>query len=408
MGVIPNGLAGVTPGPIQQATGVTGGEGISRLATLDQPTAESILKQLFVLDNASLDNPLQTIYSGLRQGISLPLAIAEALAKRLLGLPDDFMFFNMDHVKTALKKVPLLGDLAEALTGVEDGDLNDLGSWALGVRNSIQEIIDKIANAVFGGLLSGNPIEAVADAIGALLGGVRNAQSSANIANAGLAAVQATLAAADTDNPNALSGSDQFDRAAANDPGPMYDTIYIGSGGGTWETNGNGLLVWDQSGGQTRSAFAVRNDIAFDSDFQVLTVVITEKIRPEATVWLLPRCNDDATSTCWVAATDEAVQFGYIGGGTSTPLSPVIEYDRADGEIWEVWSGTSLTPPNDRRFIIRRNNLTLFEFTDVAAVTAMGSSNRRIAAGVTAGAGGFVQHAPPPFDAIAFADRKIA
>lgn len=135
-GVIPNGPDGITKGPLQEATGVdaqTGG--IARLATFDQPTAEALLKALFVQGNTNLGQVVELIFTGLRTGISLPLAIIEGIAKRVLGLPDDFMFFNVDQALSMLKKVPLVADLVELITGVEDGDLEDLGTWFLNFRN---------------------------------------------------------------------------------------------------------------------------------------------------------------------------------------------------------------------------------------------------------------------------------
>lgn len=140
MGVIPNGPDGITPGPVQDATGVTGGQGIQRLSTFDQPTAEVILKELFVFDNMNLGEIIGVVFNGLRAGISLPLALAEAIIKKLLGLPDNFMFFNLDHALATLKVVPGIADLVEALTGFEDGDLADLGTWFLNLRSFLASI----------------------------------------------------------------------------------------------------------------------------------------------------------------------------------------------------------------------------------------------------------------------------
>lgn len=135
---LPNGADGVTRGPLQMATAVMGGEGgIPNLYTLDQETVEALLKQLYVGDNPDFADLLQTVFGGLRAGVSLPLAILEAVAKKLLGLPNDYVFFNVEHVLTAMKKVPGFADLAEVILGIEDGDEDDLGSFFLGIRNAV-------------------------------------------------------------------------------------------------------------------------------------------------------------------------------------------------------------------------------------------------------------------------------
>lgn len=80
------------------------------------------------------------------QPVSIPLAIVASLAARLLGVdPQSWVISsdpheNLERVLADLKKVPFLGDLIEVITGVEDGDESDLGTWALGIRNALQGI----------------------------------------------------------------------------------------------------------------------------------------------------------------------------------------------------------------------------------------------------------------------------
>ncbi|MEV5360571.1 hypothetical protein AB0K45_09530, partial [Micrococcus luteus] len=45
-----------------------------------------------------------------------------------------------DGFEDLLQNIPGLEDLYEALTGEEDGDLEDIGTWALGVRNSVRDL----------------------------------------------------------------------------------------------------------------------------------------------------------------------------------------------------------------------------------------------------------------------------
>ncbi|MGC7272837.1 hypothetical protein RA983_21110, partial [Mycobacteroides abscessus subsp. abscessus] len=71
---------------------------------------------------------------------------------------------NIERILAELKKVPILDDLIELITGVEDGDESDLGTWALGIRNALQGIdlsnpgsiltaIGKAAGQIFKGVI---------------------------------------------------------------------------------------------------------------------------------------------------------------------------------------------------------------------------------------------------------------
>ncbi|WP_232784694.1 hypothetical protein [Mycobacteroides chelonae] len=71
---------------------------------------------------------------------------------------------SFDQLREWAADKPGLGDLVELLTGVEDGDLNDLGTWALGIRNALAGIdlahpesiltaIAKVAGQFFKGVI---------------------------------------------------------------------------------------------------------------------------------------------------------------------------------------------------------------------------------------------------------------
>ncbi|ANO03594.1 glycine-rich domain-containing protein [Mycobacteroides immunogenum] len=113
------------------------------------------------------------------QPVSISLAIIASLAARLLGInPQSWLISadpheNIERILAELKKVPILDDLIELITGVEDGDESDLGTWALGIRNallgidlsnpgSILTAIGKAAVQFFNGLI---PVSWIADVI---------------------------------------------------------------------------------------------------------------------------------------------------------------------------------------------------------------------------------------------------
>ncbi|MDM2398175.1 hypothetical protein PP613_03975 [Mycobacteroides abscessus] len=86
---------------------------------------------------------------------------------------------SFDQLREWAKDKPGLGDLVELLTGIEDGDENDLGTWALGIRNALSGIdlahpesiltaIAKVAGQFLKGVI---PASWVADVAHDLLGG---------------------------------------------------------------------------------------------------------------------------------------------------------------------------------------------------------------------------------------------
>jgi hypothetical protein len=119
------------------------------------------------------------------QPVSISLAIIASLAARLLGInPQTWLIStdpheNIERILAELKKVPILDDLIELITGVEDGDESDLGTWALGIRNALQGIdlsnpgsiltaIGKAAGQIFKGVI---PISRIANVVQDLIGG---------------------------------------------------------------------------------------------------------------------------------------------------------------------------------------------------------------------------------------------
>ncbi|MBF9328473.1 hypothetical protein [Mycobacteroides chelonae] len=71
---------------------------------------------------------------------------------------------SFDQLREWAADKPGLGDLVELLTGIEDGDLTDLGTWALGIRNALAGIdlahpesiltaIAKVAGQFFKGVI---------------------------------------------------------------------------------------------------------------------------------------------------------------------------------------------------------------------------------------------------------------
>lgn len=69
-------------------------------------------------------------------------AWAAGLAGSIFSIAETIFGFILD--------LPLISDVVEVITGQEDGDLNDLGTWGLNVVSGIQAVIDAIVNGLFG------------------------------------------------------------------------------------------------------------------------------------------------------------------------------------------------------------------------------------------------------------------
>lgn len=102
-----------------------------------------------------------------------------------LGPAFDQLVAWADDLREAVADIPILGDLVEAMTGIEDGDLHDLGTFFLGIRNAIfgldlsnpgaivAKIVELIGNAVrnmVNGLINGDILVNAANLIGSLAG----------------------------------------------------------------------------------------------------------------------------------------------------------------------------------------------------------------------------------------------
>ncbi|AID58841.1 minor tail protein [Mycobacterium phage Gaia] len=123
---------------------------------------------------AQLGDVWKLIWATLTEGIDNSF---KALLRALLGgFPDDIEISFDDliaqlaawvsNIDDILGHVPLIGDLIEAITGREDGDLNDLGTWFLNLRNFL-------ANINFGDP-NFNLLDAAAQFVSLLLAPLRN------------------------------------------------------------------------------------------------------------------------------------------------------------------------------------------------------------------------------------------
>ncbi len=118
--------------------GITGDDGsVPDLVNRTQEVITGILKER-IKGSPGWNNSTADVWANLRRGIPLDHALLEVIANRLTG--GLVTFPTKQDAIMALQKVPLLGDIVELLTGIEDGDENDLGTWALNIRRFLGDI----------------------------------------------------------------------------------------------------------------------------------------------------------------------------------------------------------------------------------------------------------------------------
>lgn len=104
----------------------------SSIAALAARTAEDIEADLYGRSEAPYAKVLGGLFADLPTGMPLPLAILTALARKLLNQPARVWASTtalLIDIQPWVENIPVLGDIVELLTGVPDGDENDLASW---------------------------------------------------------------------------------------------------------------------------------------------------------------------------------------------------------------------------------------------------------------------------------------
>lgn len=181
---VPNGPAGINAAGWPAIISAAGHSATSAadLKGLDQDTVVELFKEKFVGTKGSgvsvftsNTGPLAEVFKGLPNipGGSLPLRIVAGIAGRLLGVDPLTLVSgttNEEQITSvihALEKVPFLGEIIELLTGIEDGDPNDLATWARGLLNELSPInlanaFGRLSLAQYGG---GVPLNALTTAV---------------------------------------------------------------------------------------------------------------------------------------------------------------------------------------------------------------------------------------------------
>src|SRR4051794_12109401 len=123
MGVLPGGAGDVNTGqPFMNSAAGNGTQSLSQLDTLNQGKVNGVYQAQLGGGASVFSNPAGPLGLLFGPGIAgFPDAFAQLLGK-LLGFNGPVT--NINQVIQAAERVPVLGELVEVLTGVEDGDLN--------------------------------------------------------------------------------------------------------------------------------------------------------------------------------------------------------------------------------------------------------------------------------------------
>lgn len=195
---------------------------------------------------------------------------------------------------------------------------------------------------------------------------VGTAQSSANSANAGVAAIQAQLSAG-----GGISVDDSFDRAAAaNTLGTDYTRTADGNPG-TWGTDGAGNVVATLSSSVAHDLTDRHNTPTTTLYQQVTAIMPTPPARSgslsanHSTLNLCGRCStDNATRVEAIVSGGSTVELGYrLAGSYSRFSGAVANVTLRPGDRWDFMVGDpDLSDEWD--FTVLQNNVTVLEHND--------------------------------------------
>jgi hypothetical protein len=297
---------------------------------------------------APIFETIDDILEALRIATGIDLSSGDAFLDWLLGLIGldlRTLQSTLDGIGDSILDVAdKVVDKIKDLTGLDLDALAALDpvkilAW---LQKQVQEIIDKVA-----GLWKpisdpaaaiGRPLQDFVDAISGILGVANSAQSAADFANIGLAAITAA---------NKAGFSDEFNYAiAANLPTVDWKSTYSGSGTGTWGPNGNGVLAWQPKGpvivGNPRRVTYVQTKNPLPGIPATITLVLSKPPHEDALVksWLhidgQANATDQSCVRYWVGV--DTAQFQTVnaaGAATNVGAAVAIPQVRA-GDVFEL------------------------------------------------------------------------
>lgn len=195
-----------------------------------------------------------------------------------------------------------------------------------------------------------------------------------------------------------LYGVDLFTEDYDPGLGPNYDVSNtIGLGGAHLYTSG-GRCKFDKDGIFDKTCFAIRTDATFDTSNQMVNLVLAQKIPDFTAIWLMLRCDDDASDFGYIKLTNNKIIPGHFGDGISWNHTLGTSYSSAAGDNWEFFIGGT----DDHNYLVKRNGSTVLSRNDSGENTSL--TNYRIALGMTGYSYLIGQGQPPDIEAFTFYD----
>ncbi|AVP41878.1 minor tail protein [Mycobacterium phage Jsquared] len=346
---------------------------------------------------------VQAIMNSLQDGpLFLKFAEFQLFLQRLLNnpaevigeIPQALIDGLQDALNTVSNTIQTIVDmLLQALGITPQGelidrifDLSDEMEWLQNTASQAATGIQQTWNQFWGALTGRTPdqdqtVLEPAQQIGELAG-TTSSNSSA------IAELQRRL---DDQNQTGVAGGDDFERVNTTNVGPGWAEFYTrGAGNGFYSIPDGHECRWTDQGAQQNTATFVRTNPADEktlTDFQKMTLVVGT-ISGEAAgpfqggshIRLWVRVNDNAPT---VGITDgvyveiggaSLAQFGYRRNGTDTFVGSSFNCSWGAGSIFSINAGTV---DGIGKFEFYKNGSRLASWSDDAAVTARGASNRR-------------------------------
>lgn len=159
----------------------------------------------------------------------------EHLPRRVPAGDIDLLDYLVPILQDFVGEVPIVGDLIEILSGVEDGNLDDVGTWVNNLTSglgNVQQMVNQIADIINGLVVTpiNAAVQGVKDWFAGLLGfrsttttNVATAQSSADTAYSNANAAYALAQTAEQDAADAVDAAE----AAANQAADAQETADV-------------------------------------------------------------------------------------------------------------------------------------------------------------------------------------
>jgi len=314
----------------------------------------------------SLTETLQALVDALVDIVGMSLAglgdVISSIFEAILGAAAAFW--------ELLLKLPLIGDLIEVVTGVEDGNPNDLGSWANGVLSDLRTMVDNLVSGLFGwaghSWTNDDARQAIRDAattISGLSTAVTALQSNRN--NVAIGGVAATI--------------NFTTRPASSTLGSDFSHLRSG-GQGHYSIVDNVGARWDPvNDGDATDAFTYA-DLATASDYQKVWVTFGS-----APMWRSSQVKarneihgrKTATGDTYVFAGLEKYRadLGCVVSGARTVFATKTSFSFKATALYALECGTI---GGLRIFRLLEGNTPVLQHTEVGTTSQVGPDNRHV------------------------------